>query len=280
MISWKSFCYLWRINNFIIMSTHATILTVALAAICTTGYAQSNNDSTAGDTTITNTTLPKEEDEQEWGFFIVEDMPEFPCGEVGLRKYIAENTIYPEEAKNKGLEGKVFINFIVSKTGDVENIKVAKGIDPLLDNEAIRVVQSMPKWKPATQRGKPVVTSFTVPVSFPPANNLPALETKPEYPGGAYALEIYISKQLAGRPKITKKKTGKYRFIINKQGYAEKVSVVRSINSAMDDMVVSALQNMSQWNCAYFRKDPNQWPVTISITADKYGRLSVSVNTM
>lgn len=261
------------------LAKSSVMVIIALAAICTTGYAQSN-DLSAGDTTKTNTNQPKEEDEQEWGFFIVEDMPEFPCGEVGLRKYIAENTIYPEEAKNKGLEGKVFINFIVSKTGDVENIKVAKGIDPLLDNEAIRVVQSMPKWKPATQRGKPVVIPFTVPVSFPPANNLPALETKPEYPGGAYALEKYISKQLAKRPKITKKKTGKYRFIINKQGYAENISVVRGINSAIDDMVVSALQNMSQWNCAYFRKDPNQWPVTISITADKYGRLSVSVDTM
>ena len=260
------------------MSTHATILTITLAAICTTGYAQSNNDSTAGDTTQTTTTL--QEEEQELGFFIVENMPEFPCGEAGLLKYIEVNTIYPEEARNKGLEGKVFINFLVSKTGEVQNVKVAKGIDPLLDNEAIRVVQSMPKWKPATQRGKPVVVPFTISIIFPPTNKAPTLETKPEYPGGAYALEKYISKQLAGRQKITKKKTGKYRFIINKQGYAENISVVRGINSAIDDMVVSALQNMSQWNCAYFRKDPNQWPVTISITADKYGRLSVSVNTM
>jgi TonB family protein len=260
------------------LAKSSALVIIALAAICTTGYAQSNNDSTAGDTTITNTTLPKEEEKQV--FFIVENMPEFPCGEVGLNKYLEENIVYPEEAKNKGLEGKVFIYFIVSKTGDVENIKVAKGIDPLLDNEAIRVVQNMPKWKPGSQRGKPVEVSFSLPIAFPPTNNFQTLETKPEYPGGAYALEKYISKQLAKRPKITKKKTGKYRFIINKQGYAEKVSVVRSINSAMDDMVVSALQNMSQWNCAYFRKDPNQWPVTISITADKYGRLSVSVDTM
>ncbi len=260
------------------MSTHATILTVALAAICTTGYAQ-NNDSAASDTIQTNTTLPKEEDEQEV-FYIVEDMPEFPCGENHLRKYIAENTVYPEEAKNKGLEGKVFINFLVSKTGEVQDVKVARGVDPLLDNEAIRVVQSMPKWKPGSQRGKPVEVRFTLQISFPPTNNIPTFETKPEYPGGAYALEKYISKQLAKRPKITKKKTGKYRFIINKQGYAENISVVRGINSAIDDMVVSALHNMSQWNCAYFRKDPNQWPVTVSITADKYGRLSVSVDTM
>ena len=260
------------------LAKSSALVIIALAAICTTGYAQNNNDSTAGNTTQTTTTL--QEEEQELGFFIVENMPEFPCGEVGLRKYIAENTIYPEEAKNKGLEGKVFIYFIVSKTGDVEDVKVAKGIDPLLDNEAIRVVQSMPKWKPATQRGKPVEVRFTVPVTFPPTNNLPALETKPEYPGGTFALEKYISKQLAGRPKITKKKTGKYRFIINKQGYAENVGVVRSINSAMDDLVVSALQNLPQWNCAYFRKDPDKWPVTVSIIVDKYGRLSVSVDTM
>ena len=255
-----------------------TIALVMLTAVCTTSYAQ-DNTLAASDTTQTNTTLPKEEDEQKV-IRVIETMPEFPCGEVGLRKYIEENTVYPEAAKNKGLEGKVFINFAVSITGDVEDVKIARGVDPILDNEAIRVVQSMPKWKPATQRGKPVRATFTLPVAFPPNNIASSFETDPKFPGGAHQLEKYISQQLAGRPKITKKKTGKYRFIINKQGYAENVGVVRSINSAMDDLVVSALQNLPQWNCAYFRKDPDKWPVTVSIIVDKYGRLSVSVDTM
>ena len=259
------------------MKILTAFLTIALTAICTASYAQDNN-LTSGNTTQTTTTL--QEEEQELGFFIVENMPEFPCGEVGLRKYIEENTVYPEAAKNKGLEGKVFINFAVSITGDVEDVKIARGVDPILDNEAIRVVQSMPKWEPATQRGKPVRATFTLPVAFPPNNIASSFETDPKFPGGAHQLEKYISQQLARRPKITKKKTGKYRFIINKQGYAENVGVVRSINSAMDDLVVSALQNLPQWNCAYFRKDPDKWPVTISITVDKYGRLSVSVVTM
>lgn len=262
-------------NSLNKLAKSSALVIIALATFCSTGYAQ-DNDSAASDTIQTNTTLPKEEDEQELGW-IVEDMPEFPCGEAALRKYITENTIYPDEAKSKGLEGKVFINFLVNKTGDVEDVKVARGVDPLLDNEAIRVVQSMPKWKPGSQRGKPVAARFTVPITFPPTNNTTTLEKKPEFPGGAYGLENYISKQLSDPLKSEKNKKGKYSFIINEQGNVENIRVVRSINSAMDDIVISALQDMPQWNCACYRKEPEEWPVTVSITINKYGRLSVSI---
>ena len=255
-----------------------TALAFALAATCTTSYAQ-NNNLAAGDTTQTNTTLPKEEDEQKV-IRVIEIMPEFPCGEVGLRKYLEVNTVYPEEAKNKGLEGKVFVNFAVSVTGDVEDVKIERGVDPILDNEAILIVQSMPKWKPGMQRGKPVRTTFTLSVAFPPNNIASSTETGPEFPGGAYALEKYISQQLSEHLKTVKNKTGKYSFIINKQGHAENIRVVRRINSTIDNIVVSVLQDMPQWNCACFRKEPDKWPVTVSIMTNKYGRLSVSIETM
>ena len=190
-------------------------LAFALAAICTTGYAQ-NSVPAVSDTTRPSTSLPEEDEDTT--IRIIENMPEFPCGEVGLRKYLEENTVYPEEAKNKGLEGKVSIKFVVSKSGDVEKVKVARGVDPILDNEAIRVVQSMPKWKPGMQRGKPVEVYFTLPIVFPPTNNTSSLETNPEFPGGAYALEKYISQQLSEHLKTVKNKTGKYSFIINKKG--------------------------------------------------------------
>ena len=93
-------------------------------------------------------------------------MPEFPGGELEMRKFIAENIKYPEEAKAKGLSGKVFVQFVINKEGDVVNAKIARGIDPLLDAEAIRVVQSMPKWTPGSQRGKTVNVSFTVPIEY------------------------------------------------------------------------------------------------------------------
>lgn len=93
----------------------------------------------------------KGEEEEEEVFFIVEHMPEFPGGDLELRKYIAANIKYPEEAKTKGLSGKVFVQFIIDKNGDVVNPKIARGIDPILDNEAIRVIKSLPKWKPGEQ---------------------------------------------------------------------------------------------------------------------------------
>ena len=113
-------------------------------------------------------------EEGEQVFFFVEHMPEFPGGDIALRKFIADNIKYPEEAKAKGLSGKVFVQFVVNKEGDVVNIKIARGVDPILDNEAIRVIQSLPKWKPGEQSKRvdgekvwvPKNVSWTVPIEF------------------------------------------------------------------------------------------------------------------
>jgi protein TonB len=99
-------------------------------------------------------------------FFIVENMPEFPGGDLELRKYIAQNVSYPEIAKENGIQGRVFIQFVVNQKGEVEQVKVVRGVDPSLDKEAIRIIQSLPKWKSGSQRGKPVKVSFTVPINF------------------------------------------------------------------------------------------------------------------
>ena len=99
-------------------------------------------------------------------FFIVEEMPEFPGGEEELLKFVTENTKYPEVAKEKKIQGKVFVQFVINKDGNVEDVKLAKGVDPLLDEAAIDVVKSMPQWKPGTQRGQAVKVSYTIPVNF------------------------------------------------------------------------------------------------------------------
>ena len=99
-------------------------------------------------------------------FFIVENMPEFPGGEEALIKFIAESTKYPEEAKNKRIEGKVFVQFVINKEGNVENVKLARGVDPLLDEAAMNIVKSMPQWKPGKQRGQNVAVSYVVPINF------------------------------------------------------------------------------------------------------------------
>lgn len=108
----------------------------------------------------------EEEEEEAQVFFIVENMPEFPGGDIELRKHISNNVNYPEIAKENGIQGKVYVQFVVNQRGVVEQVKIIRGVDPALDKEAVRVISNLPKWKPGSQRGKPVKVSFTVPINF------------------------------------------------------------------------------------------------------------------
>lgn len=99
-------------------------------------------------------------------FVIVEKMPEFPGGDLELRKYIAQNIKYPNIARENDIQGKVYVRFVVTEKGTVENVQIARGVDPLLDQEAIRVVESLPTWKPGEQGGKKVKVWYTVPINF------------------------------------------------------------------------------------------------------------------
>ena len=108
----------------------------------------------------------EEEEEEEEVFFIVEEMPEFPGGELALRKYVAENIRYPNAARENDIQGKVYVRFVVNKNGSVGDVTILRGVDPLLDKEAIRVIKSLPKWKPGMQRGKAVKVYYTMPINF------------------------------------------------------------------------------------------------------------------
>jgi protein TonB len=108
----------------------------------------------------------EEEEKDEQIFVVVEDMPEFPGGELALRKWIASHIEYPVIAAENGIQGKVYVTFVVDKDGSVSNARITRGVDPSLDQEALRVVNSLPKWKPGMQRGKPVRVSYTVPINF------------------------------------------------------------------------------------------------------------------
>ena len=96
----------------------------------------------------------------------VEQMPEFPGGNEELINFLVKAVQYPDEAKKKGTQGKVFVNFVVGKDGTVTNAKIAKGADPLLDAEALRVVGTMPKWNPGKEKGEAVAVQFTLPIVF------------------------------------------------------------------------------------------------------------------
>ncbi|KAF0237126.1 MAG: outer membrane transport energization protein [Prolixibacteraceae bacterium] len=109
---------------------------------------------------------PKSLSADEQIFFIVEEMPEYPGGEMALRQFIANSVKYPTDAQEKGIQGKVYVSFVVSKDGSVASAKIARGVNPSLDAEALRVVNALPKWKPGMQKGKAVNVSYTVPINF------------------------------------------------------------------------------------------------------------------
>lgn len=127
-------------------------------------------DVEADDETVVQEYIPPEEDDEEVKeeeiFTVVESMPEFPGGMGALMKYLATNIKYPPLAKESGIQGRVFINFVVEPDGSISNVKVLRGIGGGCDEEAVRVVEAMPKWKPGKQRGKPVRVSYNLPVKF------------------------------------------------------------------------------------------------------------------
>ncbi len=99
-------------------------------------------------------------------YTIVEKMPQFPGGMGELMKYLASNIKYPPQAKNNGIQGRIFVNFIVEPDGIVSDVKILKGIGGGCDKEALRVVKNMPRWEPGVQKGKPVRVSYNLPIKF------------------------------------------------------------------------------------------------------------------
>jgi protein TonB len=126
-------------------------------------------DAEADDDTEVEEYIPVEEEEEIVEaeiFTVVESMPEFPGGTGELYKYLGNSIKYPPLAKESGIQGRVFVNFVVEPNGSISNVKVLRGIGGGCDEEAIRVVKAMPTWKPGKQRGKAVRVSYNLPIKF------------------------------------------------------------------------------------------------------------------
>ncbi len=97
---------------------------------------------------------------------IVDEMPEFPGGEEKLIEFVSKNVEYPQEAKEKGVQGRVFVGFVIEKDGSVGNVTLLRGIGHGCDVEAVRVVKMLPKWKPGKHNGEFVRVSYQIPILF------------------------------------------------------------------------------------------------------------------
>ena len=196
---------------------------------------------------------------------IVEVMPEFPGGMDKMANYLSENIKYPEEAKDKGISGRVFLSFVIEKDGSVTDVKVMRSVDPIVDNEAVRVVKAMPKWKPGTMKGKPVRVSYVLPISFKLDESAMTAkksnekiyetpETMPEYVGGTEAMIKYLQDNIAVPEKYKEMEAkAQYRvmvkFVVEADGSVTEVETVKPEPSKQDlnDEAVRVVKGMPKW---------------------------------
>lgn len=203
---------------------------------------------------------------------VVENMPEFPNGGMGeLMKYLSDNIRYPEAAHKAGIQGRVTVQFVVGKDGSIGNVSILRGVNADLDAEAIRVISSMPKWKPGTQKGEPVKVKYTVPVMFrlapepvekidettvvsyhtPVAGEVyDVVDKMPEFPGGMAGLMQYLSKNIRYPAEAqTKGIQGRVTVavIINTEGKAVNASIVRSVDPSLDAEALRVASTMPDW---------------------------------
>ena len=97
---------------------------------------------------------------------MVQQQPKFPGGTSEMYKWLGNNIKYPEEAKKEDVCGKVIVDFVITKTGKTDKVRVVRGLHPALDEEAVRVIKAMPAWTPGKQNGQPVNVSYTLPITF------------------------------------------------------------------------------------------------------------------
>lgn len=215
---------------------------------------------------------------------IVEVMPEFPGGMDKMANYLSDNIKYPEEAKDKGISGRVFLSFVIEKDGSVNEVKVMKSVDPLLDNEAVRVVKGMPKWKPGTMKGKPVRVYYVLPISFKLDESATTAkktnekiydtpETMPEYVGGMDAMIKYLQENITVPEKYQNMEAkAQYRvlvkFVVEADGSVTEVETVKPepAKADLNEEAVRVVKGMPKWKPGTMDGKPVRVRYTLPIT--------------
>ncbi|MBR4970424.1 MAG: energy transducer TonB [Paludibacteraceae bacterium] len=142
------------------------VLKVVSDEVETTSTVEIAEESTEEAIEFTPMEVQEEEEDEEEIFQVVEKVAGFPGGQAKLMEFLRKELVYPQIAIDNNVQGRVIVQFVVNKDGSIQDVKVARGVDPVLDEEAIRVVKKMPKWIPAEQRGKTVRSRFQLPVMF------------------------------------------------------------------------------------------------------------------
>lgn len=203
-------------------------------------------------------------------FQVVEEMPEFPGGMGECMKWLGQNIKYPADAKEKGVQGRVIVQFVVEKDGTIVNAKVVRGVDPDLDAEALRVVNQSPKWKPGKQKGEAVRVKYTLPIMFKLDNDSSdskaaeapreakvdengvhqVCEEMPEFPGGMAECMKWLGKNI-NYPEDCKKEGVQGRvivqFVVDKDGSIKDPTIARGVHPSLDKEALRVLSSMPNW---------------------------------
>ena len=209
--------------------------------------------------------------ERENVFVTYEEPPKYPGGNEACFKFIEENIKYPAEAIEKEIQGRVILQIIVEKDGTITNAVVAKGVHPLLDNEALRVINQSPKWKPGKQNGEAVRVKYTLPVLFklngkasenatkeeqnnPDENGVyQVCEVMPEFPGGMQECMKWLGKNIKYPAEaIEKGIQGRVilQMVVEKDGSITNAKVVRSVDPLLDKEALRVINLSPKWNPA------------------------------
>lgn len=179
-------------------------------------------------------------------FVDYEQQPQFPGGETALLKYLQENIKYPPKALKDSIQGRVVVQFVVDKAGSVGEVKVVRSVNKALDDEAVRLIKTLPKFYPGRQNGQAVAVWYTLPVTFKLQDKLEPekskdVEVKAEFPGGEEALSQFLKDQIKYPPKAAKKRIQgrvEVAFWIEKSGKVHDVRVVESVDKDLDKEAV------------------------------------------
>ena len=191
-------------------------------------------------------------------FTVVEKMPSFPGGDAELLKYIATNIKYPKESQDNGEQGRVICSFIVGRDGSVNNPEVLRGVTPLLNEEAVRVINTMPRWNPGMQRGKAVAVKYTVPITFrlkspveeAKEETLTVVDVMPQYPGGDRELLKFIAQSIK-YPTDAQEAGVQGRvicsFVVDKKGNIVEPKIIWGIDPSLDAEALRVIGMMPRW---------------------------------
>ena len=198
-------------------------------------------------------------------FGALEQMPNFPGGTTEMMKYIGEHLVYPQEAIEAGIEGRVFVGFWVMKDGSLDHFKVLQSLGHGCDEAALEVIKGMPKWTPAMNQNVPHDYKYVIPINFRLGEKdddmelITVVEVAPEFPGGFQALSEFMTANL-NYPQEAKEAGIEGRvfvsFIVEKDGSLSSIQLLRGIGYGCDEEAIAVVKKMPKWTPATQRGKP------------------------